>query len=276
MPAPFFYNYVMDLQKTLTTAVSIAKEAGALLRDGFRQNKNIIQKSSAIDLVTQYDQDAEKLITTRLILAFPKHGIIGEEGSDLAAKDNSYVWYVDPIDGTTNFAHGFPHFCVSLALYTAETPLVAVIYDPIKEELFTAVAGYGAHVTQGEGAPRPLQVSQAETLLHSVIATGFPYDRHTSDVDNMAEVGRFIKKVQGLRRPGSAALDLAYVAAGRLDGYWEYKLHIWDVAAGVLLVQEAGGRIAMMNGDPFTPTARLNLMASNHKIYREMLDTLAG
>jgi len=268
----------MDFQKTLTTAVAIAKEAGALLRDGFGQNKNIINKSSAIDLVTQYDQDAEKLITTRLILAFPTHRIIGEEGGEeggeQAGRETDYVWYVDPIDGTTNFAHGFPHFCVSMALYAAEKPLVGVIYDPIKDELFTAVAGFGAQLTNGKGFPQPLQVSQAPDLLHSLLATGFPYDRHTSGLNNVTQLGRMLNKAQGVRRPGSAALDLAYVAAGRIDGYWEFKLKTWDAAAGVLLVQEAGGRVTMIDGAPYQPEPVLHLIASNVHIHSEMLQTL--
>lgn len=264
----------MDLQKTLTTAVAIAKEAGALLRDGFGQNKQIVNKSSSIDLVTQYDQDAEKLITTRLILAFPNHRIVGEEGGEQAGRETDYVWYVDPIDGTTNFAHGFPHFCVSMALYTADKPLVGVVYDPVKDELFTAVAGSGAQLTIGNGLPKQLQVTQAPDLLHSVVATGFPYDRHTSELDNLEQLGRMLKKTQGIRRPGAAALDLAYVAAGRLDGYWEFKLKIWDVAAGVLLIQEAGGRVTMMNGAPYQPDPVLHLAVSNNHIHQEMLDTL--
>ena len=268
----------MDLQKTLNTAVAIAKEAGALLREGFSQNKQILNKSSDIDLVTQYDKDAEKLIVTRLVVAFPSHRIVGEEGGEQAAEGATYVWYVDPIDGTTNFAHGFPHFCVSLGLYVGDTPLVAVIYDPIKKELFTAVAGYGAYLTQGDGFPQQMQTSQAPDLLHSLIATGFPYDRHTNPNNNHEQVGRFLPKVQGLRRAGSAALDLAYVAAGRLDGYWEFQLNMWDIGAGVLLVKEAGGRVSQIDGQPFKPVPidqKCALVVSGHKIHQDMLDILA-
>jgi myo-inositol-1(or 4)-monophosphatase len=262
----------MNLQETLMFTTAVAREAGALLREGFQQQKQVTTKSSAIDLVTEYDGQTEALIRRRLLAQFPDHQIVGEEaGHHTSGSD--YVWYVDPLDGTVNFAHGLPHFCVSLALYAAERPLLAVIYDPMRDECFTAVAGQGAHVTNGQGA-FPLRVSQTDTLLTSVLATGYPYDKHTSDLDNLAQTAVFLKRITGIRRLGSAALDMAYVAAGRFDGYWEFKLYSWDIAAGVLLVQEAGGTVTLMDGRPFTIAPRVHLIASNGRLHPQMQDTL--
>ncbi len=260
----------MKLERVLTTAVAIAREAGALLREGFGQEKEVAAKSSAVDWVTQFDQAAEALIMARLQAAFPGHTLVGEEGGTRAG-DGRYTWYIDPLDGTTNFAHGFPVFCVSMALYQGTRPLVGVIYDPLREECFTAVTGQGAYLN----GTRPLHVSQANTLLHSLLATGFPYDRHTSDHDNLAQLALFLKRVHGIRRAGAAALDMAYVAAGRLDGYWEYKLNSYDVAAGLLLVQAAGGTVTDMQGSPPLIAPHMALVASNGRIHEQMLTVLS-
>lgn len=262
----------MNVDNVLATAVVIAKEAGALLREGFTQEKEIVLKSSAVDWVTQFDQAAEKLITEKLQTTFPTHGLIGEEGS-VRRGDGVYTWYVDPLDGTTNFSHGFPLFCVSLALYEGCQPLVGVVYDPMQDDCFTAVAGGGAFLLKGEQKIK-LHVSQTETLIRSLVATGFPYDRHTSPQNNLAQLERFLKTTHGIRRAGAAALDMAYVAAGRFDGYWEFKLNSWDVAAGILLVQEAGGRVTDMSGhDPLIAPV-LELVVSNGRIHNEMLAVL--
>lgn len=258
----------MNLPDILDTAVDIARDAGTLLREGFGQAVEIERKSSAVDWATQYDTAAEELITERLTAAFPQHGLIGEEGSRQTGAGD-LVWYVDPLDGTTNFAHGFPVFSVSLALYRGSEPQIGVVYDPLRDDCFTAAAGYGAHLLHA-GHKRPLHVSRTGELVNSLLATGFPYDRHTSDAYNMAETAAFLKKIQGLRRPGSAALDLAYVAAGRLDGYWEYKLFSWDIAAGVLLVQEAGGRVTDIQGNSFVLSPRPEIIASNGRIHPQM------
>lgn len=263
----------MDLQAILHTANDIAHEAGALVRQGFGAELSIERKSSAADWVTQYDLAAEKLILERLAAAFPGHRVVGEEGG-ASNGDSACTWYVDPLDGTNNFAHGMPHFCVSLALYEETTPLVGVIYDPLRDECFGAARGEGAFLTQN-GARRPLHVSQTTALEASLIATGFPYDKHTSSDDNLAQTAVFIKRVQGLRRAGSAALDLAYVAAGRYDGYWEFKLNSWDIAAGCLLVTEAGGCVTTIEGRPFTLTPKVALVASNGRVHDEMLDALS-
>lgn len=259
----------MNLDYVLEIAEETARAAGALLLDGFGREKEIHTKSSAVDFVTQFDLAAEALILERLRAVFPDHGFVGEEGTDEAGTQ-PWTWHIDPLDGTNNFAHGFPVFCVSLALYESGRPLVAVVYDPIHDECFSAVTGRGARMT-GRGGERPLRVSQAAALVSSLLATGFPYDAHTSPLDNAAYVARFVKRAFGLRRAGSAALDMAYVAAGRLDGYWEFKVSAWDVAAGILLVQEAGGRVTLIDGGPIVLARQLHIVASNGLIHEDML-----
>lgn len=262
----------MDLEKGLTTAVSVAREAGQLLLAGFSEQKTIERKSSAVDWVTQYDKAAEELIYTRLQAAYPQHGFIGEEGTNTQGEDG-FVWYIDPLDGTNNFAHGFPIFCVSLALYQDETPLLAVVFDPTRDECFTAVSGQGACLTTG-GKTRQLHVSTETALVSSLLATGFPYDRQSSELNNIRQTAAFLQVAQGIRRAGSAALDIAYVAAGRLDGYWEFKLYCWDMAAARLLVQEAGGNITLIDGSPVQMARQLSLIVSNGRIHDQMLATL--
>lgn len=259
----------MELELILETAVATARAAGALLMDGFGREKEIQTKSSAVDFVTQFDLAAEALIMDRLRAAFPDHSFVGEEGTDEAGS-KPYTWYIDPLDGTNNYSHGFPVFCVSLALFEHQRPVVAVIYDPTRDECFTAIAGRGARVT-GPAGTRALCVSEADRMVHSLLATGFPYDVHTSPLDNAAYVARFIKRAFGLRRAGSAALDMAYVAAGRLDGYWEFKVSPWDVAAGILLVQEAGGMVTLIDGRALAISPKMHILASNGLIHEKML-----
>lgn len=259
----------MDLDYALETAIAAAREAGTLLMDGFGREKAIQTKSSATDWVTQFDLAAEALLLDRLRAAFPDHGFIGEEGTAETGRQ-PYTWYIDPLDGTSNYSHGFPVFCISLALYQGQQPCVGVIYDPVQEECFSAIVGRGASLT-GRHGTKALRVSAATELVSSLLATGFPYDAHTSPLDNAAYVARFVKRAFGLRRAGSAALDMAYVAAGRLDGYWEFKVHAWDVAAGILLVQEAGGRVTDIAGQPLALTPQLHVLASNGHIHEAML-----
>lgn len=264
---------IHDSWSLFAFATAVAHETGELLREGFYQQKEITRKSSAIDLVTQYDGAAEALIQKRILARFPDHQIWGEE-TGFHDGESAYVWHVDPLDGTVNFAHNLPHFCVSLALYEGKRPLLGVIYDPMRDECFGAVAGQGAYLENGQGR-QPLRVSGAATLLESVLATGYPYDKHTSEVDNLRQTAVFLKRIVGLRRMGSAALDLAYVAAGRYDGYWEFKLNSWDIAAGALLVQEAGGRVTDMGGRPFAIAPQVHLIASNALIHPQIQATLA-
>lgn len=263
----------IDLESVLTIAVAVAREAGALLMDGFSSAKTIDRKSSAVDWVTQYDTAAEALIGGRLRAAFPDHSFVGEEG--LSAQGSlPYTWYIDPLDGTTNFAHGFPVFCVSLALWSGDEPLLGVVYDPVLDECFTAVRGRGAQVVTSAGT-RPIHVTAETELVSSLLATGYPYDVHTSPADNINYTRAFAKQAQGLRRAGSAALDVVYVAAGRLDGYWELKVHVWDVAAAVVIVLEAGGRATLFDGRPIQPERQFNMVASNGHLHQTILDILA-
>jgi myo-inositol-1(or 4)-monophosphatase len=262
----------MNKELILSTGIEIAREAGRLLREGVGKGLEIEQKGTAVDWVTQFDQQAEALIVNRLRQAFPDHGLVAEEGSRTDSR-NGLTWYIDPLDGTTNFAHGLPIFSVSMALYEGDEPVVGIIYDPMRDECFSGASGSGATLTTPAGS-KPLRVSQASDLVHSLLATGFPYDRHSSDHDNIQQLVRFLKQAQGIRRNGSAALDMANVAAGRLDGYWEFKLNSWDIAAGVLLVQEAGGQVTLIDGRPFALSSPVSLVASNGRIHHLMLTTL--
>jgi myo-inositol-1(or 4)-monophosphatase len=231
-------------------AKELAQAAGAVLREGVTRYRSADAdyKSSAVDPVTEYDRRCEALIVGALRDAFPQDRVQGEEGGDYHAGDgagNGRRWYVDPLDGTVNFAHGIPHFSVSIALLEHGIPRVGVVFNPMLNELFCAVRGAGATLNEA-----PIRVSPVKTLLHAVLGTGFPYDRQTSPVNNFDNFVRIKKQVQAVRRMGSAALDLCYVAAGRYDGYWELKIKPHDIAAGMLIVTEAGGRCTNFAGRP--------------------------
>lgn len=252
-------------------AVEIAREAGARLREFLSQGVETEYKGD-VDLVTVADRTVEKLIRTRLGEAFPNHGIYGEEGTR-ERLDQEFRWYVDPLDGTTNFAHGLPHFCVSMGLEQrpAGTPedrdgtmVAAVLYDPMRDELFCAERGCGATLNG-----RPMHVSPIANLAESLIATGFPSrKRHASP--NIHFYHEFTLRSHGVRRMGSAALDLAYVACGRYEAFWEFNLNPWDTAAGALLVEEAGGKMTGFSGDPFLLDSR-EVLATNGHIHGELL-----
>lgn len=258
------------MSQFLSTAEGIAREAGSLLRDFYRRGVRTEYKGE-VDLVTEADRASEALIGARLRAAFPDHGIYGEEGTR-EALDGEYRWYVDPLDGTTNFAHGFPVFCVVLGCERRQPGLspeqdgemvAGVIYDPLRDEMFSAARGGGATLN-GE----KIQVSRATLLQESLIATGFPSQkRHRSP--NVHFYQEFTLRSHGVRRAGSAALDLAYVACGRLDGYWEFQLNPWDTSAGYLLLEEAGGRITHFDGGKFTLDSR-EVLATNGLIQSEM------
>ncbi len=262
-------NDIFDARQALTTAVAIAREAGALLMDGFGREKEIERKSSALDWVTQFDKASEELIVGRLRQAFPDHALVGEEGTNIGDADG-FRWYVDPLDGTTNYAHNFPVFCVSMSLYNGGRPVLGVIYDPVLDECFTAIAGEGAWLETTKGRQR-LHVSRETELVGALLATGFPYDVHTSPDNNLDYFNAFVLRAQGIRRPGSAALDMAYVAAGRLDGYWEFKVFCWDVSAAILMVIEAGGQVTFLDGRPITLERQFNVLASNGRLHPPML-----
>ncbi|MEZ4332921.1 MAG: inositol monophosphatase family protein [Myxococcota bacterium] len=197
---------------------------------------------------------------------FPDDAILAEEGGRGAPPGAEFCWIVDPLDGTTNFAHGFPRFCVSIGIERREERTIGVVYDPLLDERFEAVKGRGAWL----GARR-LAVSSEPELARSLFATGFPYDVHTSDDDNLRAFANVVKSSRGIRRDGSAALDLCYVAAGRVDGYWERKLHAWDVAAGILIVEEAGGRVSDARGGPVDRSGR-DVVATNGRVHASLLE----
>ncbi len=253
----------------------LAREAGELALRHFAAPMPTSAKSSRIDIVTAADTEIEAFLVRGLRRLFPEHHIVGEEGGGQGAPADRapYHWYVDPIDGTVNFASRLPYFCTSLALTTPERqPLLAVIHDPTRQELFTAVRGAGARL---DG--RPLRVTGTAELADAVIASGFPYDKHTNPDNNLREWAAFLVRIRGERRLGAAALDLAWVAAGRLDGFWEQNLKPYDALAGLLLVREAGGLVTDYAGgtDP-QHGSRGQYVASNGRIHAAMLEVLAG
>ena len=251
----------------LEVAVDAARRAGALLLDRFGSLREVDYKSSPSNLVTEMDRQAEALLVDRLHRAFPDHAILAEEGG---ARPGSatHRWIVDPLDGTTNYAHGMPHFAVSVALEVEGIVVVGVVFDPNRDECFTAVRGDGAFL---DG--RPLRVSETPTLDESLLSTGYPYEIRTIRDNNLAEHAAFMVRCRSVREMGSAAINLALVAAGRLDAFWELALGPWDVAAGCLLVEEAGGRVTDPGGRPVSLAAP-SVVASNGRIHDEMLATL--
>src|ERR1700680_4237271 len=246
----------------LPAMAEIAREAGALLMDYFRQHVKVEYKGDA-DLVTVADRNSEALIRERLREQWPSFDILGEEGG-LQDTGSDYRWYVDPLDGTTNFAHGFPVFCVSIGLDYKGNRIAGVIYDPTRDELFAAELGGGAYLNQER-----IHVSKTANLAECLVATGFPsHKRHKNP--NIFFYHQITLHTHGVRRAGSAALDLCYVASGRLDGFLEFNLNPWDTAAGVRMVQEAGGRVSDFKGGPFQLDSRETL-ASNGLVHEQLL-----
>jgi len=256
------------MKDLLELAVELAREAGALQRRRFGERRQIETKTSEIDLVTDVDRASDALILERIRRARPDDGILIEETGQAAAESSGFRWIVDPLDGTTNYAHGVPHFAVSIGVEHAGRREVGVIYDPIRDELFSARRGDGAFLN-GD----PIHVSGTDRLDRALLATGFSYAVHHEQIRNLEYFERFIKRAQGVRRAGSAALDIAYVASGRFDGFWEMHLHAWDVAAGLLIVEEAGGRISDFDGAP-PPRSGERLVASNGRLHPAMLEVL--
>jgi myo-inositol-1(or 4)-monophosphatase len=251
----------------MKVAVDAARRAGRLLEDNWQKAKTIEIKTDIVDLVTNVDKASDALITGLLRSRFPDHQIIAEE-SAVSGKPSAYRWYIDPIDGTTNFAHSFPHFAVSIGLMHESRMIVGVVYDPIKDELFCAARGNGATLNNP-----PSHVSPTPTLDQSLVLTGFPYDRRKRSEYYLRFYQAFMIRTQGVRRVGSASLDLCYVACGRADAFWEWRLHPWDTAAGSLIVEEAGGTMSGFTGQPFDITGEQTL-ASNGLLHQEMLDVL--
>lgn len=243
-------------------AVSIAKEAGHLLKERIR-DKHIVSYKGEIDLVTEVDKMSEEILASRINRKFPDHDILAEE-SVKTDRGSEFRWIVDPLDGTTNYAHGYPVFCVSVALERESEVIVGAIYDPVREEMFVVEKGNGAFLND-----KRIFVSDTQELTKSLLATGFPYDIRENPDNNLNYFKDMALKAQAIRRAGSAALDLAYIAAGRFDGYWELRLKPWDTAAGALLVKEAGGMVTDIFGNDYCLKSP-HILASNGKIHGEM------
>jgi len=263
----------MDLGRFLGVAHQTVDAASQRLRAAVGARPRIEYKS-AIDLVTDTDRAVEALVIERLRAAFPDHLIVAEEGSaggpPARPRLEQYAWYLDPLDGTTNFAHGHPHFAVSLALARGDELLLGVVADPLRGETFTAVRGGGATLNG-----QAIRVSDVGALGQALLATGLPYDRREHADDYLDVIKAFVLRAQGIRRAGSAALDLCYLACGRFDGYWEWKLSPWDTAAGVLIVREAGGVVTDFGGAPFALYGQETL-ASNGLLHAAMSEVLVA
>jgi len=257
-----------EVRELRDLALRLARAAGAVQREKYETEIEIRTKSAAIDLVTEVDHECEALIVDALQAERGDDAILAEEGRGSDTPGARWRWIIDPLDGTTNYAHGYPRFCVSIGVeYDGERAL-GVVYDPLLDEMYCAV--------RGEGATRngkPIRVSTETDIGNAVVATGFAYDVRRSAEDNVGHFAAFVKSARAVRRDGSAALDLCYVAAGRFDGYWELKLHPWDVAAGLLMVEEAGGRVSDLSGGPARRSG-FECVASNGPIHDPMLETL--
>ena len=251
----------------LQSAIEIVLRAGAIQLA--RQGQDLqVDKKGPIDLVTAVDVEVERMCRETIADRFPDHHVVAEEMADESPPsrdDGGCRWIFDPIDGTTNYAHGLPIFCASLALEIEGTVVVGAVYDPSREELFVAEQGAGARLNG-----TPLGVSSTTGLIDAMLCTGFPYDVHRTVDEVVGLFGAYVSRARAVRRLGSAALDLCYVAAGRLDGFWEQRLHPWDMAAGALIVEEAGGRITNMSGQPFSPYGG-DVLASNGHLHDQML-----
>ncbi len=252
----------------LTIAVRSARAAGNIINRRINTSKQVSYKG-IVDLVTDVDKLCEETIIKIITARYPKHSILAEEMGSISGSSD-YKWVIDPIDGTTNFYHAYPFVSVSIALEYKGSVMVGVVYDPVKKELFHAIRGKGAFLNG-----KKLHVSDVTAIEQSLLSTGFPYDIRTSSENNIDNWIRFIRRAQAIRRDGSAALDLCYVAAGRFDGFWEMKLKPWDVAAGSLMIVEAGGKITDFRGNPYSIYMN-HIVASNSRIHNILLDVLAN
>jgi len=251
---------------TLANLERLARQAGDILRAGYQKEHQVDYKG-VIDLVTEVDRQSEDYLLDEIRNKFPDHHILSEESG--GTHSDGHQWYIDPLDGTVNYAHHIPIFSVSIAYASNGTMSLAAVYDPMREEMFTAERGVGAHLNG-----HPLHVSTAVELQKSLLVTGFPYDAWDSEFDNFANFVKFAKISQGVRRLGSAALDLCYVAAGRFDGFWELSLKPWDVAAGGLICEEAGGRVTNVYGEADYISSPQSILATTPGIHARMLEEL--
>jgi len=254
----------------LNVAIEAAKQAGKFLKQNLGKVRDIRQKSGQErNLVTEIDKRSEQMIIETIRKHYPNHDILAEESGSTQGKSSEYKWVIDPLDGTTNFTHGLPVYCVSIGLELKGEIIAGVIYDPNFDELFTAEKGKGAFLNN-----KRIKASETKSLNNSLLVTGFPYNI-TENPDNAVEhFINFLMSAQAVRRMGSAAIDLAYVACGRFDGFWEVALHPWDMAAGSLLVTEAGGKMTGFSGEEFS-IYKQQMISSNGSIHREMLEILS-
>jgi myo-inositol-1(or 4)-monophosphatase len=267
---PCYHSKKLMPETFLEAATEIAREAGQILREEFSRPAKISYKGDEVDLVTQADKRSEAAIVARLTKLFPDHAIAAEEGTGHeTASGSGYRWHVDPLDGTTNFAHGYPCFCVSIAVAQHDVLLAGAVYNPISNEFFTAARGEGAMLNG-----KLIHCSKIPTLSTSLLCTGFPTHQR-KDSPNLRYYGDFTMQSHGVRRDGSAALDLASVACGRFEAFWEFGLKAWDTAAGVLLVQEAGGQVTDLAGQPYRLGGPV-VLATNGLIHQEMLGAAAS
>jgi myo-inositol-1(or 4)-monophosphatase len=244
----------------------IARQAGAVLMEGYGNVRHIQQKG-VIDLVTEFDKRSEEVIISSIQQKFPDHAILAEESGHNKTM-SEYQWVIDPLDGTTNFAHGIPIFSVSIGLLRNDSPVVGVAYDPLRNEMFSAELGHGATLNN-----HPIHVSSQTDLGQAVISTGFPYDLRTNPRNNFAQFVQYQLRTQSVRHLGSAALDCAWTAMGRLDGYWEFGVKPWDIGAGALIVREAGGRVTSVDGDE-NFLSDDSVLVSNSLLHEQMLRVL--
>ncbi|MCZ6624809.1 MAG: inositol monophosphatase family protein [Deltaproteobacteria bacterium] len=256
------------MENFFSAAWQAAQTAGALIRENWQQTKQIHYKS-AIDLVTTVDRQAEERIVHVLQKHFPDHSILAEEETTIVGSQSGYRWIIDPLDGTTNFAHAYPHFCISIALEREGEIILGLVYDPLREESFKAARGEGAFLNGN-----PIHTSKITHVDRALLATGFPYDRRERAAFYLTFLKAFMVRSQGVRCNGSAALDLCYLACGRIDGFWELKLHSWDTAAGSLIVREAGGTITGFAGNEFSVWGE-EILGSNGLIHAEMLGIIS-
>jgi len=257
------------MNPTIPDLERLARAAGNILRLGY-ESEHEVKYKGVIDLVTEVDHQSEEYLLAEISRLFPDHQIISEE-IGLVPGCEGDQWYIDPVDGTVNYAHGIPFFSVSIAYAHNGVMTLGAVYDPLRDELFTAGLGQGAWLNG-----RRLKVSQVTELQRSLLVTGFPYDAWSNPRNNLENFNRFSKLTQGVRRLGSAALDLSYVAAGRLEGYWELTLHAWDVAAGGLIAAEAGATVTNLDGNPDYLSPPCSLLAAPSVLHAKMLEILSG
>ncbi len=255
------------MKPTLSYIENLARKAGAILRDGYSKEHQVDYKG-VIDLVTEVDHQSEAFLLGEVQRDFPSHHIFSEESGVIQGNDG-HIWYIDPLDGTVNYAHQVPIFCVSIAYASNGALTLGAVYDPMRDEMFLAERGKGATLNG-----KPIGVSAARELQKSLLVTGFPYDAWNTEQDNFSNFIKFGKMSQGVRRLGSAALDLCYVAAGRFDGFWELALKPWDVAAGGLVCEEAGARVTNVKGEPDYISPPQSVVATAPGIHERMLNEL--